>query len=51
VATSGLPPKVEIELAVTESISSARATTPPMGRPLPSPLAKVSMSGTTPWAW
>ena len=37
--------EVEIELAVIESISSARATTPPIGRPLPSPLAKVMASG------
>ena len=31
--------------------TSARATTPPRDRPLPTPLAKVSMSGTMPWAW
>ena len=30
---------------------SARATTPPRGRPLAMPLAKVIMSGMIPWAW
>ena len=38
---SGLPPKVEIELACRPSISAARATTPPIAKPLPTPLAKV----------
>ena len=45
---TGLPPKVEMELASRQSMTSARATTPPMDRPLPMPLAKVSMSGGLP---
>ena len=44
-AVSGLPPNVEIELAVMLSMISARATTPPIDRPLPMPLANVTMSG------
>ena len=48
--TSGLPPKVEMDAAGSESMISARATTPPIDRPLPMPLANVIMSGTTPCA-
>ena len=48
---SGLPPKVEMELACTASTRSGRPATPPMARPLPRPLAKVSRSGVMPWAW
>ncbi len=47
----GLPPKVEMELAPRLSMISARATTPPMDRPLPMPLAKVSRSGGPASAW
>ncbi len=42
---TGLPPKVEMEFAGREFMTSARATTPPRDMPLPMPLAKVSRSG------
>ncbi len=48
---TGLPPNVEIEFACRQSISSARATTPPIVSPLPRPFANVIASGVTPWAW
>ncbi len=48
---SGLPPKVEIELAPRQFMISARATTPPRAKPLAMPLAKVMMSGVMPCAW
>ena len=43
---SGLPPKVEIA-GRHASITSGRPTTPPIASPLPMPLAKVIMSGST----
>ena len=46
---TGLPPYVEpCEPAPHFSISSARATNPPSGRPEASPLAVISTSGSTP---
>ena len=48
---SGLPPKVEIELAAMQSMISPVATTPAIASPLPRPLAKVRDVGVTSWAW
>ncbi len=42
---TGDPPKVEMELASRQFMTSARATTPPTDMPLPMPFAKVRMSG------
>ena len=42
------PPKVLIELASMQSMMSPLAMTPPMARPLPIPLANVTMSGAMP---
>ena len=49
-AESGLPPNVENDVTWIVSMISARATTPASAAPLPTPLAKVSMSGTMSWA-
>ena len=45
---TGLPPKVEACAPGPQSISSARATVTPSGKPEAMPLAVTRMSGTTP---
>src|SRR6266542_3960026 len=47
VEDSGLPPNVEIELALSESTISWRPSTAPMAMPLPRPLAMTMASGWT----
>ena len=45
---TGLPPKVEAWLPLGQSITEARATIAPSGRPLAIPLARQTMSPATP---
>jgi hypothetical protein len=46
-AATGLPPKVETEIPLTESATSALATVKPIGSPFASPFAELIISGTT----